>query len=102
MARQARFDVGEDTGTPVVEGYADKMPFKFTGTLEKVTIELKQSERTTATLSGDDALASSADQADALSGAAPRVRVKKRCTVWRADRPGNRLKEGNGHDYAHD
>jgi len=35
------FDVGEDTGTPVVEDYAAKMPFKFTGKLEKVTIELK-------------------------------------------------------------
>ncbi len=35
------FDVGEDTGTPVIEDYADKMPFRFTGTLEKVTIDLK-------------------------------------------------------------
>lgn len=26
-------DVGEDTGTPVVEDYADKMPFTFTGKL---------------------------------------------------------------------
>ena len=29
-----------DTGTPVVEDYVDKMPFKFTGTLKKVVIEL--------------------------------------------------------------
>jgi hypothetical protein len=29
------FDVGEDTGTPVVEDCADKMPFQFTGTLKK-------------------------------------------------------------------
>jgi len=35
------FDVGEDTGTPVVEDYADKMPFKFTGKLRKLVIELK-------------------------------------------------------------
>ena len=35
------FDVGEDTGTPVVEDYADKMPFRFTGTLDKLVIELK-------------------------------------------------------------
>jgi len=31
-------DVGEDTGTPVCESY--KVPFKFTGTLKRVTIEL--------------------------------------------------------------
>ena len=37
------FDVGEDTGTPVVEDYADRMPFKFNGTLHKVTIELGKS-----------------------------------------------------------
>jgi arylsulfatase len=35
------FDVGEDTGTPVVEDYAAQMPFEFTGTLAKFTIELK-------------------------------------------------------------
>ena len=35
------FDIGIDTGTPVIEEYADKMPFKFTGNLIKVTIELK-------------------------------------------------------------
>ena len=34
-------DIGLDTGTPVVEEYADKMPFKFSGNLCKVTIELK-------------------------------------------------------------
>ncbi len=33
-------DVGEDAGTPVVEGYVAKMPFKFTGVLKKVVIEL--------------------------------------------------------------
>jgi len=36
------FDVGADTGSPVIEDYAERMPFKFTGTLEKVTIELDQ------------------------------------------------------------
>ena len=35
------FDVGEDTGTPVIEEYADRMPFKFTGKLDKMTIELR-------------------------------------------------------------
>jgi arylsulfatase len=35
------FDVGEDTGSPVVEDYADKMPFRFTGKLDKLVIELK-------------------------------------------------------------
>ncbi len=35
------FDVGEDTGTPVIEDYADKMPFRFTGKLDKLTIDLK-------------------------------------------------------------
>jgi arylsulfatase len=33
------FDVGEDTGTPIVEDY--EIPFKFTGNLKKVTIDLK-------------------------------------------------------------
>ena len=37
------FDIGMDTGTPVVEDYADKMPFKFTGDLKKVVIELGNS-----------------------------------------------------------
>jgi arylsulfatase len=32
-------DVGEDGGTPVTEDYA--VPAKFTGTIDKVTIELK-------------------------------------------------------------
>jgi arylsulfatase len=36
-------DVGQDTGTPVVEDYVAKMPFKFTGTLKKVVIELGKS-----------------------------------------------------------
>jgi arylsulfatase A-like enzyme len=36
-------DVGEDTGTPVVEDYLNKMPFKFTGVLKKVVVELGKS-----------------------------------------------------------
>ena len=36
-------DVGLDTGTPVVEDYLEKMPFKFTGGLKKVVIELGKS-----------------------------------------------------------
>jgi arylsulfatase len=35
------FDVGLDTGTPVVEDYTGQMPFKFSGKLVRVTIELK-------------------------------------------------------------
>jgi arylsulfatase len=34
------FDIGEDTGTPVAEDYADRMPFRFTGTLRKLVVEL--------------------------------------------------------------
>ena len=38
------FDIGMDTGTPVVDDYESKMPFKFTGgTLKKVVIELGKS-----------------------------------------------------------
>jgi arylsulfatase len=35
------FDIGEDTGTPVVEDYVDKMPFAFTGTLKKFVVILE-------------------------------------------------------------
>jgi arylsulfatase len=35
------FDVGEDTGTPVVEDYADKMPYAFAGTLKKLVVILE-------------------------------------------------------------
>jgi arylsulfatase A-like enzyme len=34
------FDVGEDTGTPVIDDYDAKMPFQFSGKLEKVEIKL--------------------------------------------------------------
>ena len=35
------FGVGEDTGTPVVEDYVDKMPYAFTGTLQKLLVILE-------------------------------------------------------------
>jgi arylsulfatase len=38
------FDVGQGTGTPVLEEYADKMPFRFTGTLMKFVIVLEPSK----------------------------------------------------------
>jgi hypothetical protein len=34
------FDVGEDTGTPVIDEYDAKMPFQFNGTLCKVEFKL--------------------------------------------------------------
>src|SRR5262249_1516829 len=38
------FDVGEDTGTPVIEDYAERMPFRFSGVLERFTIDLGGSQ----------------------------------------------------------
>ena len=35
-------DIGEDTGTPVSEDY--HVPFKFTGTLNKVVVDLGEAE----------------------------------------------------------
>ena len=40
------FDVGEDTGTPVVEDYVDKMPFAFTGKLKKFVVVLEPEKLT--------------------------------------------------------
>ena len=34
------FDVGEDTGSPVIDEYDAKMPFKFSGTLSKLDVDL--------------------------------------------------------------
>jgi arylsulfatase len=34
------FDVGEDTGSPLIDEYEAKMPFRFSGTLRKVDIKL--------------------------------------------------------------
>src|SRR5262245_17781851 len=42
------FDVGQDTGTPVIDEYDARMPFKFTGTLRKVEITLSPSQLTPA------------------------------------------------------
>ena len=33
-------DVGEDNGTPIVEDYADRMPFRFDGRIDEVAIDL--------------------------------------------------------------
>jgi hypothetical protein len=40
------FDVGEDTGTPIVEDYAAKMPYQFTGTLKKFVVILEPEKLT--------------------------------------------------------
>ena len=40
------FDIGEDTGTPVIETYVDKMPFRFTGTLKRVVVVLEPEKLT--------------------------------------------------------
>jgi arylsulfatase len=40
------FDVGEDTGTPVVEDYVDKMPYRFSGTLKKFVVVLEPEKLT--------------------------------------------------------
>jgi hypothetical protein len=40
MSLDETLDIGEDTGTPVSEDY--KVPFKFTGKLEKVTINITE------------------------------------------------------------
>ena len=34
-------DIGEDRGTPIIEDYADRTPFKFNGRIDDVTIELR-------------------------------------------------------------
>jgi arylsulfatase len=40
------FDVGQDTGSPVIDEYDAKMPFKFTGTLQKVRFKLGEDKLT--------------------------------------------------------
>jgi arylsulfatase len=35
------FDVGQDTGTPVLEEYEAKMPFPFTGSLTRLAVVLE-------------------------------------------------------------
>ena len=44
MSLDETLDIGEDTGTPVSEDY--QVPFKFTGTLEKVQINLSEEKLT--------------------------------------------------------
>ena len=38
-------DVGEDGETPVVEDYGIPAPYKFTGKIDKVTIDVKEMEK---------------------------------------------------------
>jgi arylsulfatase len=42
------FDIGEDTGTPVAEDYADRMPFAFSGTLKRFLVVLEPQKLTEA------------------------------------------------------
>jgi hypothetical protein len=44
MSLDETLDIGEDTGTPVSEDY--QVPFKFTGKLEKVTVNITEEELT--------------------------------------------------------
>jgi arylsulfatase len=44
MSLDETLDIGEDTGTPVSEDY--QVPFKFTGKLEKVTINITEAKLT--------------------------------------------------------
>jgi arylsulfatase len=44
MSLDETLDIGEDTGTPISEDY--KVPFKFTGKLEKVTINITEEKLT--------------------------------------------------------
>jgi hypothetical protein len=44
MSLDETLDIGEDTGTPVSEDY--HVPFKFTGDLEKVTINITEEKLT--------------------------------------------------------
>jgi arylsulfatase len=48
MSLDETLDIGEDTGTPISEEY--KVPFKFTGELEKVTISIADHKLTEAEL----------------------------------------------------
>jgi arylsulfatase len=35
------FDIGMDTGTPIIDDYDDKMPYAFTGTLHRIAVVLE-------------------------------------------------------------
>jgi arylsulfatase len=39
MSLDETFDCGEDTGTPITEDY--KVPFTFSGSIDRVTIDTK-------------------------------------------------------------
>jgi arylsulfatase len=57
------FDVGEDTGTPVIEDYVDRMPFRFSGKLVKFTIELGATKLTAGERQQLDGIQAAAAQA---------------------------------------
>lgn len=44
MSLDETLDIGEDTGTPVSEDY--EVPFKFTGDIEKVTVNITEEKLT--------------------------------------------------------
>jgi len=58
-------DVGEDSETPVVEDYGIPAPYKFTGKIEKITIEVK--EMKTAEKADEDKLRREAAHKKAMS-----------------------------------
>ncbi len=39
IALDETFDVGRDTGTPIIDSY--QVPFAFTGNLKKITLDLR-------------------------------------------------------------
>ncbi|MGD0420437.1 MAG: hypothetical protein ABSA68_12820 [Xanthobacteraceae bacterium] len=45
MSLDETLDIGEDTGTPVSEDY--RVPFKFTGKLNKVTVDISPTDKAT-------------------------------------------------------
>ena len=47
MSLDETLDIGEDTGTPISEDY--KVPFKFAGKLEKITINITEEKLTRGT-----------------------------------------------------
>jgi hypothetical protein len=58
-------DVGEDGETPVTENYGIPAPYKFTGKIAKVTIDLKEMKK--AEKAEEDKLRAQADHKKALS-----------------------------------
>lgn len=41
-------DIGQDSGTPILDDYADRMPFAFNGTIAEVDLDLKGSDASAA------------------------------------------------------